>query len=221
MPLPSRTCAIALAAMLALTAAHAQQRSSRPSVAGSPSATARTAAPSAAQTANARSPQGTPNPAGLSSPFPAGISSGSGAAVANDPVAASNPRASGINTTPSTNTGANTGLNNGLNNGTTVGGNGATLPNAVEPGVGDVPNTAVAGAGGSRGPGQGTPFGSGSGGFPAVEIARSFLNADGNKDGDLTRGEASRLGLALMTFEEMDRNYDGRISRSEYEDSLR
>ena len=201
MPLPSRTCAVALAAMLALTAVHAQNRSSRPGVGPTPQA-ARPMAPAAATAPGVRAQQGMPNPAGLSSPFPAGISSGSGAAVSGDPVAANNPAAGGINT----NTAPTTGVN---------------LPNTVDTATGALPNTAAMGAGGSRGPGQSTPFGSGSGGFAAVEVARSFLNADGNKDGELTRGEATRLGLALMTFEEMDRNYDGVISRFEYEDSLR
>lgn len=204
MPLPSRTCAVALAAMLALTAAHAQNRSSRPGVSSTPQA--RPAA--TAQSPAARSTQGMPNPAGLSSPFPAGISSGSGAAVANDPVAANNPAAGGINTAPG---------NGGFNTGPTTGVN--IVPGTVDTMTGGLPNTAVLGAGGARGPSQYT--GSGGSGFTALDIARSFFNADGNKDGDLSRGEASRLSLSMMTFEEMDRNFDGQISRSEYEDSLR
>ena len=62
---------------------------------------------------------------------------------------------------------------------------------------------------------------SGAGGFAAVDIARSFFFADANHDGDLTRAEARRLSIGTMSFEEMDRNFDGQISRFEYEDSLR
>ena len=45
--------------------------------------------------------------------------------------------------------------------------------------------------------------------------------AEGNKDGELTRAEASRLSISTMTFEEMDRNFDGIITRFEYSDSVR
>ncbi|NNU44707.1 hypothetical protein [Ramlibacter montanisoli] len=54
-----------------------------------------------------------------------------------------------------------------------------------------------------------------------MDIARSFFFADANHDGDLTRAEARRLSIGTMSFEEMDRNFDGLISRFEYEDSLR
>ena len=79
--------------------------------------------------------------------------------------------------------------------------------------------TATLGAGGSRGPAQ--YLGSGGPGYSAVDIARSFINADSNRDNELTEGEARRLSISLMSFQEMDRNFDGRVSRSEYEDSLR
>ena len=79
--------------------------------------------------------------------------------------------------------------------------------------------TATLGAGGSRGPSQ--YLGSGNPGYSAVDIARSFILADVNRDGELTEGEWRRLSIATMTFQEMDRNFDGRVSRSEYEDSLR
>ena len=48
-----------------------------------------------------------------------------------------------------------------------------------------------------------------------------FDKADANHDGDLTRAEAHRLSIGTMSFEEMDRNFDGLVSRFEYEDSLR
>jgi hypothetical protein len=79
--------------------------------------------------------------------------------------------------------------------------------------------TNVLGAGATvRGPGQTV---GGAAGFSATDQARSFFFADGNHDGDLTRAEFTRLSIATMTFEEMDRNYDGRITRFEYEDSMR
>jgi hypothetical protein len=79
--------------------------------------------------------------------------------------------------------------------------------------------TAVMGAGGARGPAQ--YLGSGNPGFSAIDIARSFIAADVNGDGELTEAEARRLSISMMTFQEMDRNFDGRVSRAEYEDSLR
>jgi len=55
----------------------------------------------------------------------------------------------------------------------------------------------------------------------ALHIAQFFLQADADRDNLLSRAEALRLPLATMTFEDMDTNRDGSISRSEYEDSLR
>jgi hypothetical protein len=75
------------------------------------------------------------------------------------------------------------------------------------------------GAGGARGPSQ--YLGSGSPGFSAIDIARSFIMADGNRDGELTEAEARRLSISMMSFQEMDRNFDGVVSRAEYDDSLR
>ena len=63
--------------------------------------------------------------------------------------------------------------------------------------------------------------GFGRSGFSAVEVARSFIEADGNRDGDITRAEARRLAIMPMSFEEMDRNFDGVISRFEYDDAAR
>jgi hypothetical protein len=147
----------------------------------------------------------TPNPAGLRPQFPAGISSGSGAAVSSDPIAASNspiPAGSTIVPTP----------------GVTVGGGGVGVPAELFP-AGNVPSTAVLGAGPVAGPAQ---YGAGgAGGFSAVDSARSFFFADANHDGELTRAEARRLSIATMSFEEMDRNFDSVISRFEYDDSLR
>ena len=54
----------------------------------------------------------------------------------------------------------------------------------------------------------------------ALQIAQFFLQADGDADGLLSRAEALRLPVVTMTFEDMDRNRDGVVSRSEYSDSL-
>ena len=82
-----------------------------------------------------------------------------------------------------------------------------------------MPNTAVLGAGPVAGPSQ--YLNSGAGGFSAADSARSFFTADANHDGELSRAEARRLSIATMSFEEMDRNFDGVVTRFEYDDSLR
>ncbi len=193
----ARLLAVGICAAAAASAANAQVRQlSQGTTTVRPNPT--TTAPSA------------PQPAGLRPIFPAGISSGSGAAVSTDPIAAStSPVAPAGSATPGTGTNAN-------------------LPPAELPSpdgnftgvITNVPNTAVLGAGATvPGPAQRTT--SGAGGFAAVDIARSFFFADANHDGDLTRAEARRLSIGTMSFEEMDRNFDGLISRFEYEDSLR
>jgi hypothetical protein len=63
--------------------------------------------------------------------------------------------------------------------------------------------------------------GVGSGPYTALQIAQSFLGADINRDGELTRGEAQRLTIMPYSFEEMDRNRDGILTRFEYEDGVR
>ena len=136
---------------------------------------------------------GTPNPTGLRSAVPAGLTSGSGAAVSTDPNIADNATSTDV---------------------------GSSQPGSSSPDLqGAAAATTVLGAGGSRGPSQ--FLGSGSPGFSAVDIARSFILADGNRDSELTEGEARRLSISAMSFQEMDRNFDGRVSRAEYEDSLR
>jgi hypothetical protein len=127
----------------------------------------------------------------LRSPVPAGLTSGSGAAVSTDPTIADSAPRNDV---------------------------GSFVPGVDVTGT-VVPSTAVMGAGGSRGPAQ--YLGSGNPGFSAIDIARSFIMADGNRDGELTEAEARRLSINMMSFQEMDRNFDGRVSRSEYEDSLR
>ena len=60
-----------------------------------------------------------------------------------------------------------------------------------------------------------------SGPVTALQIAQSFLAADRNRDGELTADEAQQLTLRRGTFEDMDRNHDGILTRFEYEDALR
>ena len=138
--------------------------------------------------------------------FPAGISSGSGAAVSGDPIA-SNTSPIPAGTPPPAGSPVVVG-----------GGGGVRVPAELPPGGLVAPNTAVLGAGSSvRGPAQGAD---GAGGFAAADTARSFFFADGNHDGELTHAEFRRLSIMTQSFEEMDRNFDGVISRFEYDESV-
>ena len=219
MPAITRLAAAVLCACAAASAVHAQTQRA-------PSRVQSVTNP--VPSASSRIAQTAPRPTGLSSRFPAGISSGSGAAVSTDPLAASTtpiPRAgsSVASTTlipaelPPVDSPAT------LVPGTLVPG----VPTIVTPGPGVITAPAataavatnVMGAGATvRGPGQTV---GGAGGFSATDRSRSWFFADANQDGDLTRAEFNRLSIMTMTFEEMDRNYDGVITRFEYDDSLR
>lgn len=85
--------------------------------------------------------------------------------------------------------------------------------------VTEAPNTAVMGAGPS-GPLGPTRVSAGAN-YTIVDIARAFIMADTDRDGELTRSEAARLTIMPLNFEEMDANHDNRLTRSEYEDSVR
>ena len=84
--------------------------------------------------------------------------------------------------------------------------------------------TAAAGAGAASMSG-GTPSVADAriagGPLSAVQIAQLFGQADADADGLLTRAEALRLQVLTMSFDDMDTNRDGVVSRSEYESSLR
>jgi len=213
----TRLAAALVCALAAASAVHAQTTRAPSRV-----QPATNVVPSAA----ARIAQTAPRPTGLVSTFPAGITSGSGAAVATNPIAQSTSTIPAVgstlaNTTPFPGTLPPSELPAGtpgfLVPGTTTivtPGVGVTTP-AVTAAVA----TNVMGAGATvRGPGQSV---GGAGGFNATDQARSFFFADGNHDGDITRAEFGRLSISTMTFEEMDRNYDGVVSRFEYEDSMR
>lgn len=136
---------------------------------------------------------GAPSASGLASPFPPSASAPGVAAV---------PGTSAMGTVPSG--AAPSDINSGL-------GDPGSTPQA--------PDTTVMGAGpyGSRGIARA----GGLGPLTALDIARSFLQADGNRDGELSRAEATRLSILPLTFEEMDANHDDRLTRSEYEDAVR
>jgi hypothetical protein len=163
----------------------------------------------------ARIAQVAPKPAGLMPVFPAGLTDGSGAAVATNPVASSTSSipvgGSSIATTtlvPAELPPADTTTNVGTIDTTT---GAAPLVSAAA--------VRVVGAGATvPGPGQ-TP--GGAGGISAVDSARAFYLADANHDGELTRAEFARLPFHTQSFEEMDRNFDGVISRFEWDDSLK
>ena len=193
----SRYLAAGLFAVASASAVHAQSRSVQ-------------AVPNPMPSAAQRAAQSAPSPAGLRPVFPAGITAGSGARVSRDPIAASTAPIAPFGSTVTTTAGS-------------VDVNGAIIPELP---VFGTANTTMLGAGAVagaantvRGPGQ--RVAGGAGGFSAVDQARSFYFADANHDGELTRAEAARLSIMTMTFEEMDRNFDGIISRFEYEDSLR
>ncbi|NML42452.1 EF-hand domain-containing protein [Ramlibacter sp. G-1-2-2] len=195
MPHAFRIVPVLALALLSAAAAQAQTRSVQGSTSSRPAA-------------NTVAAQATPNPAGLRSSFPAGLTAGSGAGTSTDRVAASaNPNGNVGTSVPSTNNVAG-GFSTGGAIGTTGG---------VDTGVAS-PATNVLGAGGAAGPSQ--YLGSGAGGVNAVDAARAFLEADGNHDGELSRSEFRRLPNPTMSFEQMDRNFDGVISRFEYDDSL-
>jgi hypothetical protein len=101
-----------------------------------------------------------------------------------------------------------------------VPGGGIGIAPELPPSGGVAPNTAVLGASGGLVAGPAQYGAAGAGGFAAADTARSFFFADGNHDGELTRAEARRLSIVTMSFEEMDRNFDGVISRFEYDDSV-
>lgn len=194
-------CAIALCAG---TAAVSEAQTTRRSVQPTPQPAAPAAFAGFGLPSPAGLPSPTPNPAGLSSPFPAGLSAAlPPASVATTPVPpAPLPPATG-NLAP--------------------GGRAA----GVAPDAGTAPQTNVLGAAAYGGAvGFGVPAGRaspgvGSGPFTALHIAQSFLGADANRDGELTRGEAQRLTIMPYSFEEMDRNHDGILTRFEYEDGVR
>jgi hypothetical protein len=57
--------------------------------------------------------------------------------------------------------------------------------------------------------------------WTAAQIRQAFDFADSDGNGELTRAEAQHLTIMPHSFEEMDENKDGVVSRSEYEGMFR
>ena len=91
---------------------------------------------------------------------------------------------------------------------------GADTSAVIQPG-----GATMGAAGGAPGPAQNVP--SGPNPYSAQQLAQAFRAADANLNGELTRAEAQRLTIMPASFEEMDRNKDGILSRSEFEDGVR
>ena len=155
---------------------------------------------------------GLPNPAGLPStlPFPAGIPS-----LPNAATPSANTTASTTGTAAPTTAVPFTPPLDGtvLMPSSAIGSNGTAVNNST------ANPTATMGAGG--GPNAAPTVPSGAGPYTALQLAESFLKADANRDGELTRAEFQRLTIAPVSFEEMDRDRNGVVTRSEYDDSTR
>jgi len=167
-------------------------------------AQSRRVAPAAQPTRQATAPGvstfGLPSPSGLASPVPAGLTPPTAASLT--PPGAANLSAPG--TAP-----GSTAIDVGIAAPTTTGGGGGAAQQQSYAGGG----TNAMGAG---------PAPTARGPYAAVDIARAFLEADTNHDGDLSRGEAQRLSFFLpASFDDLDRNHDGLLSRFEYEDAFR
>jgi hypothetical protein len=208
-----RAAALCVAMFAGATGVQAQVRSVAP------------AKPVAAPSASALATQSAPRATGLTSPAPAGLGAGSGARASSTPGIAANAvttpgvrsttvvnPASGTSTTTTTDATATTTTTTMLNS--------VVVDSAVaSTDTGAALNAATVAANVSRGPAQ--TVGMGSSGLNPVDVARSFIRADGNQDGELSRAEAQRLQFALLSFEEMDRNFDGVVTRAEFEDGMR
>jgi hypothetical protein len=192
-------CALLLAA--ATAAAYAQNTRQIRSV------------PQPAAPANAAT-LGLPQPGGLRSRFPAGlpetgIMGSSGTPIGVAPATPNTLAPGGTVTAPDT--------------GTAVGSTGTTatpVPTisgiAVNAAGVNAAGVAYLGAVAPQGPVSGP-----AGNYTPVQIAQSFLGADANHDGELTRAEFQHLTIKPYAFEEMDADHDGIVTRSEYENAVR
>jgi hypothetical protein len=184
-------------------------------------------------------PSPTPSPGGLTSPFPAGLPSPSpfpaGMPPVASPVVRSLPPASAgtggtgttgspgtVSTTTATGTVVTPVIDGTILGPTMTLGAGVSAAGSYQGNASSAASTAstAGAAGGGTAMGAG-PSGPGPGPYTALQLSQSFLQADANRDGDLTRAEAQRLTIAPLGFDDMDRNKDGLVSRSEYDDSTR
>jgi hypothetical protein len=149
---------------------------------------------------------GLPRPAGLPSRFPAGlpetgIMGSSGTPLGTPPASTNTISPGGTVTVPDT--------------GSTAGS--TPTPNPTVTGNGtNAGGVTYLGAAAPQGPVSGP-----AGNFTPLQVAQSFLGADANHDGELTRGEFQYLTIKPYAFEEMDADHDGVVSRSEYETAVR
>jgi hypothetical protein len=149
-------------------------------------------APSTSTATSGGTTLGMPNPSGLQSRFPAGLPS-----PLVNPAGLPDPTKPNVSV-PGVAPGSPV-VDPGVAQGYAPGG-GAYVPGS------NAPRVMAAGAPGS---------------YTATQIAGSFIGADANRDGELTRTEAQRLTIAPRSFDEMDANHDGILTRSEYEDAFR
>jgi len=54
-----------------------------------------------------------------------------------------------------------------------------------------------------------------------AQVQQSFVQADANADGQLTRAEAQQLAILPRSFEDLDANKDGILSLGEYQGGAR
>jgi hypothetical protein len=140
---------------------------------------------------------GMPSPGGLASPAPASLTP-PGAPSLTPP---GSPNLSSPGTAP-----GSPAIDAGIAQPITAGGGAGVF--IVQSGAGGGTNV-MGGAPAPRGP------------LSAVDIARAFMDADINRDGELSRAEAQRLGTLPVPFDDLDRNHDGVLSRFEYDDAFR
>ena len=180
-------------------------------VGGLSAAHAQTAArPGSVQPAPQRAAPTPAQPAGNAATQPGGVAPAGLPGVQPNPGGLTLPNAAGL---PSPNP------TNLASPGTPAGSPATPAPGAdtsavIQPGV-----AAMGAAGGAPGPAQNVP--SGPNPYSAQQLAQAFRAADANLNGELTRAEAQRLSIMPASFEEMDRNKDGLLSRSEFEDGVR
>jgi hypothetical protein len=159
-------------------------------------------------------------------------------AAASPWAAAQAGRIQAVPHSPAPATAANTGLPNpaGLNLPVPNGPTPTAIPGATPAGQAGAPTATVNQPLGGSGSGGGVAVvtsGAAGGGTNAmgagaayygrpspVDVARMFMQADSNHDGELSRLEAQRFGLA-MTFDDLDTNHDGVVSRSEFDEAFR
>jgi hypothetical protein len=182
---------VALAAAAMLIAFHADAQVRRIAPAAQPARQA--AAPGVATF-------GTPSPSGLPSPVPAGL-------TPPGPPSLTPPGTVNL-ASPGTPAGSPP-IDAGIATGYTAGGGGGGAVASSGGAYGSATNVMGAGPAMRGGP------------LSAVDIARAFMDADTNRDGELSRGEAQRLSILTTPFDDLDRNRDGVLSRFEYDDAFR